>query len=194
MHHDLSSLGSFDKGKFKLHTFIILSAPYQTNINNESPLTWCRRKILIRIRSSVFLCLRKDLATKSNEFFEKCQRGGTGGGVIFNPKIYVGNFGNFKQGFLSMKLIQYSNFRVQDMFFNNCIGKNKNETHFEESCCSRNSLMEGSRYQIGWIFGNVPNSSWPPPPHLRMVPISGNHAFHTIGPSYLLALMQPYLS
>ena len=70
-------------------------------------------------------------------------------GVIFNPKIYVGNFGNFKQGFLSMKLIQYSNFRVQDMFFNNCIGKNKNETHFEESCCSRNSLMEGSRYQIG---------------------------------------------
>ena len=29
-----------------------------------------------------------------------------GGGVIFNPKIYVADFGNFKQGFLSMKLIK----------------------------------------------------------------------------------------
>ena len=40
------------------------------------------------------------------------------GGVIFNPKKnYVADFGNFKQGFLSMKLIQKSNFRVQGMFF-----------------------------------------------------------------------------
>ena len=47
---------------------------------------------------------------------------GTGeGGVIFNPEIYIADFGNFKQGFLSMKLIQNSNFRVQGMFFNNCI-------------------------------------------------------------------------
>ena len=35
-------------------------------------------------------------------FLEKFQ----GGGVIFNPKNYVEDFGNFKQGFLSMKLIQ----------------------------------------------------------------------------------------
>ena len=28
------------------------------------------------------------------------------GGVIFNPKIYVADFGDFKQGFLSMKLVQ----------------------------------------------------------------------------------------
>ena len=43
---------------------------------------------------------------------------GTGeGGVIFNPEIYIADFGNFKQGFLSMKLIQNSNFRVQGMFF-----------------------------------------------------------------------------
>ena len=40
-----------------------------------------------------------------------------GGGVIFNTKIYVLDFGNFEQGFLSMKLIQKSNFRVQGMFF-----------------------------------------------------------------------------
>ena len=44
-----------------------------------------------------------------------------GRGVIFNPKIYVADFGNFKQGFLNMKLIQNSNFRVRGMFFNNCI-------------------------------------------------------------------------
>ena len=43
--------------------------------------------------------LGKDPATKSDEFLEKCQRGG----VIFNPKIYVADFGNFKQGFLSME-------------------------------------------------------------------------------------------
>ena len=39
------------------------------------------------------------------------------GGVIFNPKIYIADFGNFKQGFLSMKLIQISKFRVQGMLF-----------------------------------------------------------------------------
>ena len=32
-------------------------------------------------------------------------------GVIFNPKIHIADFGNFKRGFLSMKLIQMSNFR-----------------------------------------------------------------------------------
>ena len=39
------------------------------------------------------------------------------GGGIFNPKIYVADFGNFKQGFLIMKLKQNSNFKVQGMFF-----------------------------------------------------------------------------
>ena len=48
-----------------------------------------------------------------------------GGGVIFNSKIYIADFGNFKQGFLSMKLIKMikrrviSGFRV--CFFNNCV-------------------------------------------------------------------------
>ena len=56
---------------------------------------------------------------------------------------------------------------------NNCIEKNQNQIQI----------------QIGWIFGKVPNGTWPP--LLRMVPISGNHvhAFHTIWPSYLLAYM-----
>ena len=39
-----------------------------------------------------------------------------GGGFIFNPKIYVADFGSYKQGFLSVKLIQKSNFRIQGMF------------------------------------------------------------------------------
>ena len=40
-----------------------------------------------------------------------------GGGVIFNQKIYVADLENLKQGFLSMKLIQKSNFGVHGMFF-----------------------------------------------------------------------------
>ena len=39
-----------------------------------------------------------------------------GGGGHFQSKKYVVDFGNFKQGFLSMKLIQKCNFRVQGMF------------------------------------------------------------------------------
>ena len=44
-----------------------------------------------------------------------------GGGVIFNPKLYIADFGKFKQGFLSMKLIQKSNFRVQSFQRLHCI-------------------------------------------------------------------------
>ena len=44
-----------------------------------------------------------------------------GGGVIFNTKIYVLDFGNFEQGFLSMKLIQKSNFRVHGMFLSTIV-------------------------------------------------------------------------
>ena len=49
--------------------------------------------------------------------FWKSAKGGTE--VIFNPKFYVADFGNFKKGFLSMKLKheKKSNFRVQGMFF-----------------------------------------------------------------------------
>ena len=61
--------------------------------------------------TTYFSQLGKDPATKSDDFLEKCQ----GEGVIFNPKIYVAVFGNFKQGPLSMKLIKIrviSGFRV----------------------------------------------------------------------------------
>ena len=43
--------------------------------------------------------LKGRLATKSDEIPEKCRKEGEGGGVIFNPKIYVVDFGNFKKGF-----------------------------------------------------------------------------------------------
>ena len=79
-----------------------------------------------------------------------------GGGVIFNPKIYIADFGNVKQAFLSMKLIQKSNFRV--CFFNNCIEKNQNKTHFEEGTSEPPPL---------WNFRKKP--FWRrPPSHLEL--------------------------
>ena len=60
-----------------------------------------------------FFPLGKGPATKSDGFLEKCQMGG---GVIFNTKIYIADFGNFKQGCLIMKLIQNNNLRVKSMY------------------------------------------------------------------------------
>ena len=60
---------------------------------------------------------RWQLATpKGMNFREKFQRGG---GAIFNPKMYIADFGNFKQGFLIMKLIQNSKLRLLGIFFFN---------------------------------------------------------------------------
>ena len=67
--------------------------------------------------------------------FRKTSKGGAGG--HFQSKNYVADFGNIKHVFLNMKLIQ-------------------NKTHFEEGSSSHNSLRDGSRYQIGLIFGKVP--------------------------------------
>ena len=50
-----------------------------------------------------------------------------GGGVIFIPKISIADSGNFKQGFLSMKLIQKSDLKA----------------HFEEGSSSHTSLGDG---------------------------------------------------
>ena len=60
--------------------------------------------------------------------FWKSAKGGKG--VIFNPKIVVADFGNFKQGFLIIKLQVISVFMI--CFFDNCIEKNQNMTHHEE--------------------------------------------------------------
>ena len=55
--------------------------------------------------------LEKDPATISVDFFGKVPKDG---GVIFNYDV---NFGNFKQGFLSMKLVQKIKLGVQGVFF-----------------------------------------------------------------------------
>ena len=75
--------------------------------------------------------LAKGGAATSDEFSVKFQWGGEG--VFFNPKYYIADFWNFKQSFLSRKLIKkrvISGFRV--CFFSNCIEKNQNNTHFKE--------------------------------------------------------------
>ena len=84
----------------------------------------CVAQLNLRCSSFFWICV--PLPNRMN--FRKSSKGG--GRVFFNPKIYVADFGNFKQGFLSMNLIQKSKFRVQGMFFNNCIEKDQNKTDF----------------------------------------------------------------
>ena len=110
------------------------------------------------------------------------------GGGHFQSKNYVADFGNFKQGFLIMKLIQKSNFGVQGMFFQQLYWENQNKTHLEEGSSNHNSLRDGSRYQIGWIFGKVPNGSWPPP----LTPQNGPYLWKSCACiSYYLAIIPP---
>ena len=65
-----------------------VSFPIVFEILDHSSLVWVFQEAL------------PDQYCISDEFLER------GGRVIFNTKIYVADFGNFKQGFLSMKLIQ----------------------------------------------------------------------------------------
>ena len=66
-------------------------------------------------------CLGTEGPNKTDDSSEKFHAEGRG--VIFNPKIYVADFWNFKQGFLGIKLMKrISGFRVR--FFNNCIDIN----------------------------------------------------------------------
>ena len=54
--------------------------------------------------------LGKGQATKLDEFSEKCQRGG----VIFNTRIYITDFGNFKQGFLKLNTKTDNLFQIDE--------------------------------------------------------------------------------
>ena len=69
--------------------------------------------IYYRVQVFVATALRKGWQRQTDEFSEKLQRKG---GIIFNPKIYISDYGNFQQKYLIMKLIQNSNFRVQVCF------------------------------------------------------------------------------
>ena len=57
--------------------------------------------------------------------FQKSSKGVRGEGSFSIQKLWnfwnFGDFGNFKQGFLSMRLSQKSNFRVQGMFFSTMV-------------------------------------------------------------------------
>ena len=81
--------------------------------------------------------------TKTDRFSDNFQGGR---GVIFNPKIYIADFGNLKQDFLSMKLIQKSTFRVQGMFFffNNCIEKINTRHTLKKTLLNHPPLSENS--------------------------------------------------
>ena len=72
---------------------------------------------LLDILPTANQCCSKGKTAVPNQInFRKSSKGG---GVIFNPKIYVADFGNFKQGFLSMKMIKrrvISGFRVFQVF------------------------------------------------------------------------------
>ena len=74
------------------------------------------------------------------------------GGGHFQSKNLCCRFWKFLTGLLS-------NFRVQSMFFNNCVENNQNKTHFEEGSSGNTSLRDESGYQIGQIFGKVPNGN-----------------------------------
>ena len=72
--------------------------------------------------------VRKGSATKSDEF--SCQVP-KGGGAHFQSKNLCFSFWVLSTSFLSMILIQKNNFKVQGMFFNDCIEKNQNKTHYD---------------------------------------------------------------
>ena len=61
---------------------------------------WPRFQSLLKL----LFCAKGRVPLPNQVNFWKSSKGG--GGVIFNPKIYVAVFGNFKQGFLSMKLME----------------------------------------------------------------------------------------
>ena len=85
--------------------------------------------------------------------FWKSAKGG-GGRAFLIQKFILQILGTLNRVFLSWNWykIVISGFRV--CFFNNCIEKTKKIFSF---------LRDGSRYQIRWIFGKVPNGSWPSP-------------------------------
>ena len=142
---------------------------------------------------TLFTLFREGFCYQIGWIFGKVPKGG---GSFSIQKFMWQILGTLNRAFWSWNWYKLVISGLRVCFFNNCncIEENQNKSHFEEGSSSHTSLRDGSGYQIGWIFGKVPNGSWPPP--LRMVPISGNlvHAYHTIWPSYLLAYMQPYLS
>ena len=92
-----------------------------TIVSKLSLLSWLSDNRVFALQSSFLLIAIRDGSGYQNWWiFGKLRKGG---GVIFNPKIYVADFGNFKYTVLFYHEITYkiviSGFRV--CFFNNCI-------------------------------------------------------------------------
>ena len=100
--------------------FSLQNTALRSKFDRKTGTTYCRNMISLKnisltTPSPVIVSLLSSWATKGtvalpNQMtFRKSS----------NPKIYIADFGNFKQAFLSMRLIQKSNFRVQGVFFFN---------------------------------------------------------------------------
>ena len=75
-----------------------------------------------------------------------------------SSKIYGADFGNFKQGFLSMKLIQKSNFRVQGMFFQQLYWEKSKQCNRLGDCKCQSSSEEVLCYDFRHTGGILPRS------------------------------------
>ena len=131
--------------------------------------------------------LGKGGVTKSNEFSEKFKKGGGSMGLFQSKHLYC-IFETLNRAFWAGNWFKrvISGFRVS--FFNNCIEKNQNKTHFEEGSSSHTSLRDRPGYQNGWMSGKVPNGSWLPPP----APQNGPYLWKSCACiSYYLALIPP---
>ena len=103
------------------------------DVRAKVPLAGCKsinlHAALLLLSQGSYDLLGTNGNTKTDVFSEKFQKGG---GVISNPKIYIADFGLLNRAFWAWKWYKrvISGFRV--CFFNNCIEKNQNKTHFEE--------------------------------------------------------------
>ena len=143
-------------------------------------MQWPRKQVayVTRKPEGSKLPLRKGRATKSMYFWKSAE----GGGSFSIQKFMLLILGTLNRAFWSWNWykIVISGFRV--CFFNNCIEKNQNKTHFEEGSSSHTSLRTGHTTKSDEFSERFQMAVDPHPPHLRMVPISGNHvhALHTI--------------
>ena len=114
----LLTYSDVDKVIFFCSFGIILFAEKCIQISNFTTLRfkWRWKKTFFQDRDGRGVrVLREGSGYKIGWIFGKVPKGV--GGVIFNSKIYIADFGSFEQGFLSIELIQTSNFRVQVCFF-----------------------------------------------------------------------------
>ena len=130
------------------------------------------------------------MAAPNRMNFRESSKGGEAR-VISIQKFMLQVLGTLNRAFWAWNWCSVeSNLRVQSMFFfNNCIEKNQNKTHFEEGSSS-SSLSYQSKGPVP--LSNQMNFSkrqLGPTPHSTWFPIFGNHEQTCI--SYYLVLVPP---